>query len=136
MADFTILNEASLEDLRKEAERIIENSQFPVVIRSLEKKTGVTVKNQTEAKSVIGALSSLKHPILIEELVKDMISVYVAEPSALAAMKKKSKENAFLVESHRIKKLFLQKLINLTFLFENLLHLTIFNKTRKWIGLQ
>ena len=76
----------------KAADRIIEKSKFPLVIRSLDKKTGVTVKNQAEAKSIIDALTSLKQPILLEELVKDMISVYVAEPDVIAAVKKKTKE--------------------------------------------
>jgi len=74
------------------ANRIIENSKFPLVIRSLDKKTGVTVKNKAEAKSVIDALTSLKQPILLEELVKNMISVYVAEPNVIAVVKKKTKE--------------------------------------------
>jgi glutathione synthase/RimK-type ligase-like ATP-grasp enzyme len=86
------------------AENIIDKSKFPVVIRSLDKKTGVTVNNKTEAKSVIDALSSLKQPILIEDLVKNMISVYVAGPNVLAAVRKKSKEMDLTFSRGRYKK--------------------------------
>ncbi len=46
----------------------------------------------SEAKSVIGALGSLKQTILIEEFVKDVVSCYVAEPDVIASVKKKTKE--------------------------------------------
>jgi len=76
----------------KAAYRIIEEGKYPLVIRTPEKKTGVVVKNLTEAKSVIDALGSLDHPIMIEDVVKDMVSVYVAEPDVIASVKKKTKE--------------------------------------------
>lgn len=76
----------------KAAERVIENARYPIIIRSPEKKTGVVVKNKKEARSVIDALVHLKHPILIEDVVKEMVSVYVADPEVLAAVKKKTKE--------------------------------------------
>jgi glutathione synthase/RimK-type ligase-like ATP-grasp enzyme len=74
------------------ATRLISAIKFPFIIRTPEKKTGVIVNSESEAKNIIGALSSLKKPVLIEELVKDMISVYVAEPEAIAAVRKKTKE--------------------------------------------
>lgn len=74
------------------AARIIGQSEFPLVIRTPEKKTGVVVNNSTEAKSITDALASLKHPVLIESFVKDLVSIYVAEPDVIASVKKKTKE--------------------------------------------
>ena len=76
----------------KAAQTIAEGSEFPVIIRIPGKETGVIANTLTEAKSVIGALESLRQPVLIEEPVKDMVSCYVAEPDVLAAVKKKTKE--------------------------------------------
>lgn len=76
----------------KAAQAILEESEFPIVIRVPGKETGVVANAQTEAKSVIDALGSLKQPVLIEELVKDMVSCYVADPDVLASVKKKTKE--------------------------------------------
>lgn len=72
--------------------RILDQVEFPVVIRVPTQKTGVTVKSQTEAKSIIEALGSLKQPILIEDLIKDMVSVFVAKPDVIASVKKITKE--------------------------------------------
>jgi glutathione synthase/RimK-type ligase-like ATP-grasp enzyme len=77
---------------QKAAHAILEESKFPLVIRIPGKETGVVVETLTEAKSVIDALGSLKQRILIEDLVKDMVSVYVAQPDVLTSVKKKSKE--------------------------------------------
>jgi len=77
---------------KKAAERIIEGNTYPFIIRVPEKKTGVIVENKTEAKSIIDALVSLDKSVLIEDVVKDLISVYVAAPEVLTAVKKKSKE--------------------------------------------
>lgn len=76
----------------KAATRIIEDANFPIVIRTPNKKTGIVVNNSKEAKGVIEALGSLKQSILIEDLVKDMVSVYIAYPDVIAATRKKSKE--------------------------------------------
>lgn len=76
----------------KAAYRIIEQVKYPLVIRVPEKKTGVVVKNETEAKSIIDALGSLDQPIMIEDVVKDMVSVYIAKPDVIASVKKKTKE--------------------------------------------
>ncbi len=77
----------------KAVEKVIENKEiYPVIIRTPEKKTGIVVKNKTEAKTVIDALTHLKKNILIEEVVKNMISVYVADPYVLASVKKKAKD--------------------------------------------
>ncbi len=72
------------------AERIIDALDFPFIIRVPTQKTGVTVKGRTEAKSIIEALGSLKHPVLIEDVVKDVVSAYVAKPDVVAAVKKTS----------------------------------------------
>ena len=72
--------------------RIAEQSEFPLIIRTPEKKIGVIVKNKTEAKSIIDALASLGQPIIIENTIKDIVSVYVAEPDVIASVKKKTKE--------------------------------------------
>jgi glutathione synthase/RimK-type ligase-like ATP-grasp enzyme len=74
------------------ATRILDGAEFPVVIRVPTQKTGVTVKSTTEAKSIIEALGSLKQPVLIEDLIKDMVSVYVAKPEVVASVKKVTKE--------------------------------------------
>jgi len=76
----------------KAAIRMLDESRFPVVIRTPNRKTGVIVDNISEAKSVIEALGSLKQSVLIEEPVKNMVSVYVARPGIIAAVKKKTKE--------------------------------------------
>ncbi|MFQ5647890.1 MAG: RimK family alpha-L-glutamate ligase [Candidatus Aenigmatarchaeota archaeon] len=74
------------------AGRIIEQNSFPLIIRTPEKKTGVVVRNKTEAKGVIDTLGSLNQPILIEDMAKELVSVYVTEPEVIAAVKKKTKE--------------------------------------------
>ena len=74
------------------ASRIIEQLQYPLVVRTSEKKTGVVVNNKTEAKSITGALASLNRPILIEDLVDNLISVYVARNEVIGSVKKKTKE--------------------------------------------
>jgi len=76
----------------KAAYRIIEQGKYPLVIRAPEKKTGVVVKNATESKSIIDALGSLNQPIMIEDVVKDMVSIYVAKPDVITSVKKKTKE--------------------------------------------
>jgi glutathione synthase/RimK-type ligase-like ATP-grasp enzyme len=74
------------------ADKIVEKVDFPLILRTPGKKTGVVVNNKLETKSIIDALTHLQHPILIESLVKDMVSVYVTEPYVIASMKKKTKE--------------------------------------------
>ena len=72
--------------------RIIDDLEFPLILRTPNKKIGVVVKNRLEAKSIVDALTHLQQPILIESMVKDMVSVYVAEPDIVASMRKKTKE--------------------------------------------
>ncbi len=74
------------------ASRIIDEADFPIILRTPNKKIGVVVKNKLETKSIIDALTHLQQPILIENMVKDMVSVYVAEPEVIASVKKKTKE--------------------------------------------
>lgn len=74
------------------ADRIVENVEFPIILRTPNKKMGVVVNNKLETRSIIDALTHLQHLILIESLVKDMVSVYVAEPEVIASVKKKTKE--------------------------------------------
>jgi glutathione synthase/RimK-type ligase-like ATP-grasp enzyme len=76
----------------KAASRIIDQVNFPLILRTPNKKTGVVVKNKLEAKSVVDALTHLQQPILIEDMVKEMISVYVAEPDIIAGVRKKTRE--------------------------------------------
>ncbi len=76
----------------KAAERILDTVDFPIVIRVPTQKTGVTVKKRGEAKSIIEALGSLEHPVLIEERVRDLVSAYVARPGVIAAVKKNTRE--------------------------------------------
>jgi glutathione synthase/RimK-type ligase-like ATP-grasp enzyme len=71
--------------------RTVESGDYPMIIRTPDKKTGVVVKNYLEAKSIIDALAHLKHNILVEEVSKDIISTYVAEPEVIAAVRKKTK---------------------------------------------
>lgn len=87
----------------KAAYRIIEEGKYPLVIRAPEKKTGVVVKNRTEAKSIIDALGSLDQPIMIEDVVKDMVSIYVAEPDVIASVKKKTKEKDIVFAPGKLK---------------------------------
>jgi glutathione synthase/RimK-type ligase-like ATP-grasp enzyme len=74
-------------------ESVIEGSKYPCMIRTPDKKTGVIVKNSTEAKSVIDTLTHLNKHVLIEDIVDDVTSVYVSEPHVLAAVKRKTKES-------------------------------------------
>jgi glutathione synthase/RimK-type ligase-like ATP-grasp enzyme len=84
--------------------RIIEGNNFPLIIRTPEKKTGVVVENVSEAKTIIDAFVALQHPILIEDIVKDMVSIYVAEPDVIAAVKKRTKEKDIVFGKGEIKK--------------------------------
>lgn len=84
--------------------RILEESNFPVVIRTPEKKTGVVVENTSEAKTLIDAFVALNQPILIEDVIKDMVSIYVAEPYVLCAVKKKTKERDIVFGKGKLKK--------------------------------
>lgn len=86
------------------ATRLVDSMELPFIIRTPEKKTGVIVNSESEAKNVIGALSSLKKPVMLEELVKDMISVYVAEPDAIVAVRKKTKEKDVIFGEGETKK--------------------------------
>lgn len=86
------------------AARILDKSGFPVVIRLPGKKTGIPVATRMEAKSVTDALGSLDQTILIEEPVKEMVSVYVAQPSAVAAVKKTTGEKDAVFSHGTLKK--------------------------------
>ncbi|MBL7160748.1 MAG: hypothetical protein ISS93_02775 [Candidatus Aenigmarchaeota archaeon] len=76
---------------KRAADRILE-MDFPFIIRTTEKKSGVIVENKTEAKSIVDTLASLHKLILIEDVAKDMVSAYVAGSEVIASVKKKSKE--------------------------------------------
>ena len=95
----TVLRKREIETLNlhlvrsvKAADRILDSVDFPIVLRVPTQKTGVAVKGREEAKSVIEALGSLDHPVLLEEPIKDMISAYVAKPGVIAAIKKMTKD--------------------------------------------
>ena len=83
--------------------RMVESQKYPMIIRTPEKKTGVVVKNRLEAKSIIDALAHLKQPILVEDVTKDIISAYVAEPEVIAAVKKKAKATDVLFAPGELK---------------------------------
>lgn len=87
----------------KAALRIVESGKYPTVIRTPEKKTGVIVKNRLEARSIIDALAHLKQHILIEDISKNIISAYVAEPDVVAAVKRKSKATDILFAPGELK---------------------------------
>jgi glutathione synthase/RimK-type ligase-like ATP-grasp enzyme len=107
----TVMRKRGVETLRLEmarspaaAARVLNNVVFPVVIRLPGKKTGIPVASRTEAKSVTDALGSLDQTILIEEPVKEMVSVYVAHPQAIAAVRKKTKEKDAVFSEGALKK--------------------------------
>ncbi|MBN2042945.1 MAG: hypothetical protein JW754_04020 [Candidatus Aenigmarchaeota archaeon] len=88
----------------KAAHGILESTKFPVIIRIPKKDTGIVVETLSEAKSVIDALGSLKQTILIEDVVKDLVSVYVANPDFAVGVKKKSKEKDIIFSHGEFKK--------------------------------
>ncbi len=88
----------------KAAYGILEEIDFPVIIRIPGRDSGVVVKTLSEAKSVIDALGSLKKPILVEDVVDKLVSVYVASPDAVAAVRKKSKEKDVVFSKGELKK--------------------------------
>lgn len=88
----------------KAAQGILEEENFPIIIRTPGKETGVVTNTLSEAKSVINALGSLKQSILIEEVVKDVVSCYVAEPDLIASVKKKTKEKDVIFSKGEYKK--------------------------------
>ena len=88
----------------KAAAKMLEDAKFPLVIRIPDKKTGIVVKNATEAKGVINALGSLNQSVLIEDLVKNVVSVYIADPEVIASVKKKTKETDVVFASGELKK--------------------------------
>lgn len=92
-----------LTQAKDSAYRILEENSFPLVIRTPDKKTGVYVKNSSEAKSVIDTLITLKQPVLIEDVIKDMVSVYVAEPEVIACVRKKTKERDLVLGAGELK---------------------------------
>jgi glutathione synthase/RimK-type ligase-like ATP-grasp enzyme len=93
----------SLSRTTEPAYRIIEQNNLPVIIRTPEKTTGVVVQKKNEAKTSIDALASLKQAILIEDVIKDLVSVYVSEPEVLATVKKSTKEKDILFAKGALK---------------------------------
>lgn len=74
------------------AVKILKDQKFPTIIRVPDKTTGVIAESFSEAKSVVETLGSLKQPVLIEDPVKDMVSVYVSGDEILCSLKKNTKE--------------------------------------------
>jgi gamma-F420-2:alpha-L-glutamate ligase len=106
----TILRKRNIETINlrlthttEAALRILEDNGFPLIIRTPGKKTGVFVANTTEAKTIIDAFAALKQPILIEDVIKDMVSVYVSEPEVIGAVKKKTEEKDIVFSKGKIK---------------------------------
>jgi glutathione synthase/RimK-type ligase-like ATP-grasp enzyme len=83
---------------------IMDEEKSPIIIRTPDKETGVIANTPGEAKSVIGALGSLKQSIIIEEVVKDVVSCYVAEPDVIASVKKKTREKDVIFSKGEYKK--------------------------------
>ncbi|MFH1444937.1 MAG: hypothetical protein ABIF08_00455 [Nanoarchaeota archaeon] len=88
----------------KASYRLLSDASYPIIVRSLQKKSGVIVNNEKEARNIIETFNTLKQPILIEDTIKDMISLYVAAPGIIAAVKKKTKERDVVFSSGEMKK--------------------------------
>jgi glutathione synthase/RimK-type ligase-like ATP-grasp enzyme len=86
------------------ATRLLDELEFPTIIRVPGQKTGVVANKAGEAKTIIDALGSLDHPLLLEETVKDMISAFVAQPEVLASVRKSTKEKDIVFGSGEMKK--------------------------------
>ncbi len=106
----TVLRKRNIETInlrlthtKNAALRVLEENGFPLIIRTPNKKTGVFVANETEAKTIIDAFTALKQPILIEDVIKDMVSVYVVEPEVIGAVKKRSEEKDIVFSKGKIK---------------------------------
>ena len=84
--------------------RMVEAGEYPMVIRTTEKKTGVVVNKRIEAKSIIDALAHLKQPILIEDVSREIVSAYVADPEVVAVVRKKTKATDALFGPGELKK--------------------------------
>ncbi|RLJ09878.1 MAG: hypothetical protein DRP15_02035, partial [Candidatus Aenigmatarchaeota archaeon] len=87
----------------KSAERILETIDYPVMIRSPEKKTGILVKNYNEGKNIAEAIINLGHHVLIEDCIKNLVSVYFAEPNIITCVKKKTKESDIIFSKGELK---------------------------------
>lgn len=95
----TVLRKRGIETLnvrlarsKKAADRVIEETPFPFIIRIPDKKTGVIVNSKLEAKSIVDALSSLDQAILFEQIIEEVVSLFVAGSDVITAVRKKSKE--------------------------------------------
>jgi len=86
------------------AYRLLDEVEFPVIIRVPGQKTGVVANKASEAKTIIGAISSLDHPVLLEEPVKNVASLYITEPEVLASVRKVSKEVDLIFGQGEMKK--------------------------------
>jgi glutathione synthase/RimK-type ligase-like ATP-grasp enzyme len=86
------------------ASRILEEVKFPIIIRPPGEKTGIIAEKPLEAKSFIDALGSLDKPVLVEEPIKDLVSVYIADPEVLAGVKKQTKEKDVVFGGGSMKK--------------------------------
>lgn len=84
--------------------RMVESGTYPMVIRTPENKTGVVVNKTIEAKSIIDALAHLKQPIVIEDVSREIVSAYVADPEVVAAVRKKTKDTDVLFAPGEFKK--------------------------------
>jgi len=86
------------------AYRMIEEDLFPVIIRSPQKETGVVVKNKLEARTTIDTLAAIKQPIIIEDAVKDVASLYVAGDEVAAAVTKKTEGKDVVFSPGKLRK--------------------------------
>lgn len=81
-----------------------EEENLPVIMRVPGKETGIIANTLTEAKSVVGALGSLSQPVMMEEVVKDMVSCYVAGDEVIASVKKKTNKKDVLFSEGKLKR--------------------------------
>jgi glutathione synthase/RimK-type ligase-like ATP-grasp enzyme len=88
----------------KVASNILKETSFPVIIRTPNKKTGMVARNFSEAKSIMDAIESLKEPIIIEDVIRDFVSVYVSYPDVVAAFRKIAKEGDLMLSKGVIEK--------------------------------
>ena len=82
----------------------LQEINFPVIIRTPNKKTGMVVKNISEARSVIDAMASLKEPMLLEDVINEFVSVYVSQPDVIGCVKKVTKEKDMLIYKGQLHK--------------------------------
>jgi len=83
---------------------ILENANYPLLLRVPGNDIGVVVETQKEAKSIVETIESLKSPVIVEEIIKDLVSLYVVGNEVVVAVRKKSEEKDLVFGKGKIKK--------------------------------